>query len=173
MYKFQLFNGKEARIYYSHKGGSPERVVKGKTIPAKPPKMTLCSIVCGETLLGQGWSKPVREVAELVAPEDHSHVQNIYGKRLLRTMWVDFGDSGEMVAILRGDNFCRKTGRRESLAKALEASGLSKENRASAWEAINAPERAKALRKALKTPGLPKSAQKAWMKSLGEMKATE
>lgn len=142
MYKFQLDDGSEARIYFSHKGGKPA-ILKPKCAgpgydvvkPAVPPKMTICSIVSGDDLLGQGMARPVRQVIEPIASDiSPGAVQKIFRKRLIRTAYTD---AGQMFAILKGDNFSRKRGRVESMKKALDETFLSATERTAAWDALN------------------------------------
>ena len=135
MYRFKRANGKEARIYFSHVGGKPgDKFVKGEPCKCgKPPKYTTCSIVGDDnTLLGDGKAAPIAAILEELPPEfTEKTAQKFYGRRFKK---ITVKGDGKAYAVLKGDSFCRATGRKESLKKAL--SYLPKADRLAAWIAV-------------------------------------
>jgi hypothetical protein len=131
MYYFNLQNGHEAAIAFAHKGGK-----KGtKDEPGHPAKCTICKIFDmddNKKLLACGHSRPIGETADLI-PEDlpSQYVEVFYGRRFKKIMKLE---DGTRVAIIKGDQFCRATGREESLAKALQQ--LPREERQAAWDSL-------------------------------------
>lgn len=130
MYQFKLEDGAVAKIYFSHKGGKKGTTEK----PGKPPRITMCTIVANDTVLGVGTAHPVHEVAVTV-PSDMptKYIDQIYGRRLKKIVKTD---DGKVHAVLKGDTFSRKNGRKESLRKAL-CTVQNRADRKAAWAALN------------------------------------
>jgi len=128
-YRFELTDGSEATIYFSHKGGK-----KGDAKnPGKSPNFTKCAIVTADKkLLGEGQAAPLRTILEEL-PDGFTEpaARRVYGKRLKK---ITVKDDGKMYAVLKGDSFCRAEGRKRSLKKALHS--LPREERVGAWIAI-------------------------------------
>jgi hypothetical protein len=132
MYRFKSSIGSDMIVRFAHKGGK-----KGtKDKPGRAPKFTICYVIRLdgdiETVVGTGIAKPVQQVAEIVPAfipiED---IPITFGKRFISSVKTD---DGKIIAILRGDHFCRETGRKESLRKAVGA--LDKVTRENAWCSI-------------------------------------
>lgn len=127
MYYFKNSAGETLKLRFAHKGGK-----KGsKDKPGRPPKFTVCKIIDSTgDIISTGLVSPVREVAEIVPGFiDATQIPARYGKRLLRTVKAD---SGEIIALLRGDSFCRERGRYLSARQALLNSTLDKQTRQNA-----------------------------------------
>lgn len=113
MYRTTDSKGNPIAIKFRHHGAR-----KGtKDNPGKPPRYTSCRIVAADKVLGEAIAKPVSEVPILAGND--AQVKALFeehGKHVRRVLRTD-GDV--RVVILRGDQFSRAEGRKESLRKAM------------------------------------------------------
>lgn len=116
-YTFQLGDGREAVVRFKHHGKR-----KGKA-----PKSTRCRIMVGEDIISEAWARPAAEIGVLPG-STYVLAELAKNPRFLR--FIQLTDH-QKVAIMRGDQFCRREGRSESFRKALEVMDISHEEKCS------------------------------------------
>jgi hypothetical protein len=126
MISFTRNNGATATIVFRHHGRRPK----------KAPTATSCYIYQGDTkdnrvLVADAMTRPCKDYPEIVLTnQELMRARAKYGRRIKREMKLP---SGDLVLIIRGDNFSYEEGRKTSLTKALDL--LHKSEREAAWDA--------------------------------------
>lgn len=114
-------DGRRLNVRFRHVGRRKKR----------PPMATICTIFDGETVVADAMAKPAGEIPVIfTGPDAKDRAKRELGRNVKKFMKDDLGN---VVAILRGDNFSYDRGRKEAFAKAI--GGMTRPNRKRAWKA--------------------------------------